>query len=279
MRLIFQKRNKDIKKISDFAKNNNYFFLLLCFKLFCMKKISIAVLSIVLLFSTTVFANTQENATAPAPEKTSLIEKTVSWYMDNINYGTITLLMTAESTVIPFPSEMIVPPAAYKASQEGSDLNILLVIFFATMGAIMGSTINYCFALWLGRPVIYRFAESRLGKMFLLSTKKVKQSEDYFVKHGKASTFIGRLVPGIRHLISLPAGLAKMHFGTFILFTGLGALIWNIILVAVGYVAHGSSDLIDKYSKQFSYLLFGLGILFVLYLIYNGFFKKKKNAR
>jgi membrane protein DedA with SNARE-associated domain len=233
-------------------------------------------LAIAILFSATVFANNPENTVAPVEEKTSFIEKIVSWYMDNMNYGTITLLMTAESTVIPFPSEMIVPPAAYKASQEGSDMNMLLVIVFATIGAIIGSTINYCFALWLGRPIIYRFAESRVGKMFLLSTKKVKQAEDYFVKHGKASTFIGRLVPGIRHLISLPAGLAKMHFGTFILFTGIGALIWNIILVIVGHVAHGSSDLIEKYSKEFSFILFGLGILFVLYLIYNGFFKKKK---
>ncbi|GHU63004.1 alkaline phosphatase [Bacteroidia bacterium] len=228
---------------------------------------------IALLLTSSLFA---DNIDTEQPEKKSIIENVVSWYMDNINYGTITLLMTVESTVIPFPSEGIVPPAAYKASQEGSDLNIFLVVLFATIGALIGSTINYCFALWLGRPIIYRFAESKVGKMFLLSSKKIKQAEDYFVKHGKASTFIGRLVPGIRHLISLPAGLARMHFGAFLLYTGIGACIWNIILAIVGYAARDSTELIEKYSKELSYGLLVLGLGFVLYLVYNYFFKKKQ---
>jgi len=210
------------------------------------------------------------------PEEKSPVEKVVSWYMDHMNYGTITLLMTVESSFIPFPSEVIVPPAAYIASRDDSNMNIVLVVVFATLGALLGSIINYYLALYLGRPVIYRFAESRIGRMCLLSNEKVKKAEDYFVRHGKISTFIGRLVPGIRQLISIPAGLSRMHFGSFLLYTFIGAFAWNIILAVLGYIAHGNADLIGQYSKELSYLLLGLGLLFVIYLVYNGFFKKQQ---
>ena len=210
------------------------------------------------------------------PEEKSPVEKVVSWYMDHMNYGTITLLMTVESSFIPFPSEVIVPPAAYIASRDDSNMNIVLVVVFATLGALIGSIINYYLALYLGRPVIYRFAESRIGRMCLLSNEKVKKAEDYFVRHGKISTFIGRLVPGIRQLISIPAGLSRMHFGSFLLYTFIGAFAWNIILAVLGYIAHGNADLIGQYSKELSYLLLGLGLLFVIYLVYNGFFKKQQ---
>jgi membrane protein DedA with SNARE-associated domain len=195
--------------------------------------------------------------------------------MDNMNYGTITLLMTVESSFVPFPSEVVVPPAAYKASQDNSSLNIVWVVLFATIGALIGAVINYYLALFLGRPVIHRFAESRIGRMCLLSSGKVQKAEDYFIKHGKISTLIGRFIPGIRQLISLPAGLARMHFGSFLLFTFLGALPWNIVLAVLGYVAHGNADLINRYNKEISYVLLGLAVLFALYLIYNGFFKKR----
>lgn len=235
-------------------------------------------ISIILLF-TLFFAFTgyaTPETSDPVPEKKSVIEKVVSWYMDHMNYGTITLLMTVESSFIPFPSEVVVPPAAYKASQEDSNLNIVLVVVFATLGALLGAIFNYYFALFLGRPVVYRFAESKIGRMCLLSGEGVKKAEDYFNKHGKMSTLIGRLIPGIRQLISVPAGLSRMHFGSFLLYTFIGASLWNIVLAVLGYIAHGNAELIDKYNKEFSYLLFGLGILFVLYLIYNGFFKKKR---
>ncbi|MDR0845769.1 MAG: DedA family protein [Tannerella sp.] len=199
--------------------------------------------------------------------------------MDNMNYATITLLMTVESSFIPFPSEVVVPPAAFKASKDDSDMNIFAVVFFATLGALFGAIINYYLALWLGRPIIYKFAESRIGRMCLLSKESVQNAENYFTKHGKASTFIGRLIPAIRQLISIPAGLSKMNIGAFLLYTGLGALLWNIILAVLGYVAEGQSDLIDEYNKELSYILFGLGVLFVLYLVYNGFFKKEKQQR
>lgn len=209
-------------------------------------------------------------------EKKTAIEQVTSWYMDNMNYGTVTLLMAVESSFIPFPSEVVVPPAAYKALEEESDMNIVLVVVFATLGAICGALVNYFLALWLGRPIIYKFVETRFGKMCLLSKEKVEKAEKYFDKHGKSSTFIGRLVPGIRQLISIPAGLAKMNLISFTCFTALGAVIWNIILAVLGYIGHGSKDLIDQYSHELSYVLLGLGVLFVIYLIYKGLSKKKE---
>lgn len=223
--------------------------------------------------STTTFAQTATQTTQS--EEKNVIEQVTSWYMDNMNYGTVTLLMTIESSFIPFPSEVVVPPAAYKALEKKSNMNIVLVVVFATLGAIMGAVINYFFALWLGRPIIYKFVETRFGKMCLLSKEKVEKAEQYFDKHGKSSTFIGRLVPGIRQLISIPAGLAKMNLVSFVSFTALGALIWNIILAVLGYIGHGNKELIDQYSHELSYILLGLGVLFIIYLIYKGVSKKK----
>ncbi|MDR1848376.1 MAG: DedA family protein [Bacteroidales bacterium] len=223
-----------------------------------------------------MFANTA-TAQEKNEEKTA-VQKVIAWYDRNLNYGTITLLMTVESSFIPFPSEVIVPPAAYKAMEKDSELNIVLVVLFATLGAILGALINYFLALWLGRPIIYKFAESRIGKMCLLSKEAVQKAEDYFNAHGKSSTFIGRLVPAVRQLISIPAGLAKMKLTVFLLYTTLGALIWNIVLAILGYLAHGQKELIDKYSKELSYVLLGLGVLFVMYLLYKGLFGKKKKT-
>lgn len=223
--------------------------------------------------SITTFAQS-ENPTTQNEEKNP-IEQVTSWYMDNMNYGTVTLLMTIESSFIPFPSEVVVPPAAYKALEEDSNMNIVLVVVFATLGAIIGAVINYFLALWLGRPIIYKFVETRFGKMCLLSKEKVEKAEQYFDKHGKSSTFIGRLVPVIRQLISLPAGLAKMNIFVFTGFTALGAFIWNIMLAVLGYIGHGNKELIDQYSHELSYILLGLGVLFVIYLIYKGVSKKK----
>jgi len=207
----------------------------------------------------------------------SRFENVVSWYMDNMNYGTVALLMTVESSCfVPFPSEVVVPPAAYKAMQDDSGMTIFLVIVFATLGALLGAFINYYFALWLGRPVIYKFANSRLGRMCLLNAEKVQKAEDIFRKYGSSTTFICRLIPGIRQVISVPAGLAKMPLLPFTLYTALGAGIWNIILAVMGYVAHGQADLIKQYSKEISYVILGLAALFALYLLYNGFVKKGK---
>ena len=238
------------------------------------RSISILVL-LTLFFTVPVHASSDSN-----PEDRSLLENVVTWYMDNMNYGTVTLLMAVKSSCfIPFPSEVVVPPAAYKASQEGSDMNIVLVVVFATIGALVGAIINYYFALFLGRPIVYRFAETRIGRMCLLSSDKIKKAEDLFVKHGNMTTLICRLIPGVRQVISVPAGFARMPFGNFVLYTFIGAGLWNIILAVLGYIAHGNADIINQYSKELSYILLGLAILFAMYLVYNGFFKKRSGRK
>lgn len=244
-----------------------------------MKKVFL-ILSLVALCTIT-FA---ENQTTPQDTtKKSLTMRLVGTYLDNLNYGTITLFMTIESSFIPFPSEIVVPPAAYGACDPDNPhlyltdnkwINMSVVVLFATLGAILGALINYYLALFLGRPIVYWFVETRLGKMFLLSKEGVIKAENYFVKNGNTSTFVGRLIPGIRQLISIPAGLAKMKMLPFILYTTLGAFIWNCILAVVGYVAHGQQDLIKKYAHELSIILLGLGVLFVIYLIYKGIRKK-----
>ena len=205
---------------------------------------------------------------------TEFFTNITSWYMDHINYYTITALMAIESSFIPFPSEIVVPPAAYKAAQ--GDLNIFLVVFFATFGAMIGAIFNYYFALWIGRAAIYSFAKTRLARMMLIEPASIKKAEDYFVKNGKISTLIGRLIPAIRQLISIPAGLAKMPLKYFLLYTFIGAAAWNIILALLGYFI--PRELVDLYYKEISYVMIGLGVLFVLYLVYKGFFKKSRPA-
>lgn len=190
------------------------------------------------------------------------------WYMANLNYFTVALLMAIESTFLPLPSEVVIPFAAYKAAQ--GQLNVFGVVFFGTVGALTGSLINYFLAKYLGRPLVYKFADSRIGRVFLLSKEKVEHAENYFIRNGKTSTFIGRLVPGIRHLISIPAGLAKMSLRDFMLYTFVGAGIWNIILAIIGYYLY---EVREKIFPYLGYILLGLGVAFIIYLI----IKAKKN--
>ncbi len=143
------------------------------------------------------------------------------WILDNLNYWVVTLFMAIESSFVPFPSEVVVPPAAWKAMDPASGMSFVLVIVFATLGADLGALINYGLAKWVGRPIIYRFADSRIGHMCLIDRAKVETAEEYFRKHGAASTIFGRLVPAVRQLISIPAGLAGMHVGKFLLYTTL----------------------------------------------------------
>ena len=214
----------------------------------------------------------------------SLVGRVEAWYAANMNYATITALMAIESSFIPFPSEVVVPPAAYVAGIEGSSLhttdsypiNVLLVVLFGTLGAIIGAIINYLLAMWLGRPIIYAFADSRLGRILLLSADKVKKAEDYFNAHGKVSTFVGRLIPGIRQLISIPAGLCKMHFGWFLFYTFLGAVLWNVVLALLGYIAHGQMDLIHTYSHELSIAIMALLGLLVVYFVAKAVIKRCK---
>lgn len=197
----------------------------------------------------------------------------IDWYMQNMSYLTIILLMAIESTFLPLPSELVIPPAAWKAAQ--GDMNLFLVIFAGTVGALLGSLINYTLAYFLGRKIVYAFAETRFAHMCMVTPDKVKKAEDYFVAHGRTSTFIGRLVPGIRHLISIPAGLAKMPLRDFMLFTFIGAGLWNVILAMLGFFLYSQQELLNRYFHEISIVLLVLGVLFAIYLVYLGFRKKK----
>lgn len=227
-------------------------------------------------FVSNLQAATPENQVETSSDSLSIIQKVEKWYDGNMNYMSITALMTIESSFIPFPSEIVIPPAAYIASKPESKLNILLVVIFGTLGAILGAIINYILAFWLGRPIIYKFADSKIGNMLLLSSEKIIKAEEYFNKRGKISTFVGRLIPGIRQLISIPAGLARMNLFSFILYTFLGAAIWNSVLALIGYLAQGQSELINEYSHELSIIIFGLFVLIVFYLIFKSLRKKKK---
>lgn len=224
------------------------------------------ILFFVLLFAGNAFS--QAPATDSIQSSPSIIQQVEKWYEENMNYFSITVLMTIESSFIPFPSEVVIPPAAYIASKPDSHLNIFLVVLFGTLGALIGAFINYGLAIWLGRPIMYKIADSKFGKLMLLSSEKIQKAEKYFNDHGKTSTFVGRLIPGIRQLISLPAGLARMNLVSFTIYTALGAGIWNTILALLGYVAHGQADLIDKYSHELSYIILGiLGLVIVFYAV------------
>ena len=205
------------------------------------------------------------------------------WILDNLSYWVVALFMAIESSFIPFPSEVVVPPAAWKAMDPNSGMSFLLVIVFATVGADIGALINYYLAKWVGRPIIYRFADSRLGHMCLIDRKKVEVAEEYFRKHGAASTIFGRLVPAVRQLISIPAGLAGMHVGKFLLYTTIGAGVWNTVLATIGWGIYKYTDYKTtqdvyqqalKYSHELGYIILGLAVIVVAFLVYKGMKKK-----
>ena len=200
--------------------------------------------------------------------------------LGHLNYGTIFILMLLESTVIPVPSELVVAPAAYHAA--AGNLDIWLVILFATLGADVGATINYLAGWYLGRPIIYKFANSKWGHLCLLNQEKVEKSERYFDEHGMVATITGRLLPGIRHLISIPAGLAKMSYWKFLLYTTIGAASWHSILALLGHYMHSfvpEDQLAEKILEYGEYIKFGLIVLVILaciYVLVKWYIKKKK---
>ncbi len=203
----------------------------------------------------------------------------IQWCLDNLNYWTITLLMAIESSVIPLPSELVVPPAAYKAA--AGELNIYLVVFFSTLGALIGSVSNYYLAMWIGRPIVYRFANSRLGHMMMIDEAGVKKTEAFFDNNGAISIFTGRLLPGVRHLISIPAGLSRMNLPKFLLYTLLGAGLWNIILASIGYYLESVvpremlMSKVTEYSYHLTTLFVILGFFVVVYILYKALKKNK----
>ena len=206
----------------------------------------------------------------------------ISSLLGNLNYGTILFLMLLESTVIPVPSEFVVTPAAYHAA--GGNLDVFLVILFATIGADIGASINYVVAYFVGRPVIYSFANSKWGKMCLLNQEKVEKSEKYFDDHGIVATLTGRLIPGIRHLISIPAGLAKMNYWKFLLYTTIGAGVWHSILAALGWYLHSIvpedqlNDTISEYAEYIKIAIIAIVLLAIAYFGLKYYLKRKKSA-
>ncbi len=206
----------------------------------------------------------------------------ISSLLGNLNYTTVFILMMLESTVIPVPSELVVSPAAYHAA--AGNLDMMLVILFATLGADLGATINYVAGYYLGRPIIYRFANSKWGKMCLLNQEKVEHSEKYFDNHGMVATITGRLIPGIRHLISIPAGLAKMNYWKFLLYTTIGAGVWNSILAALGWYLHTIvpeeqlHDKILEYGEYIKWIIIVLVIIAIAYFAIRRFIKKKRQG-
>ena len=206
----------------------------------------------------------------------------ITTLLGNLNYGTILFLMLLESTVVPVPSEFVVTPAAYHAAS--GQLDVWLVILSATIGADLGASINYVVALYVGRPVIYKFANSKWGKMCLLNQEKVEKSERYFDEHGIVATLTGRLIPGIRHLISIPAGLARMNYWKFLLYTTIGAGCWHAILAGLGWYLHTIvpedqlNDKISEYAEYIKLIILALVIAGIVWFVVTTYLKKKKTT-
>ncbi|MBD5374299.1 MAG: DedA family protein [Bacteroides sp.] len=191
--------------------------------------------------------------------------------------------MVVESSFIPFPSEVIVPPAAYLAATS-HEVNIIAVVLIATVGAVIGALVNYFLSVWIGRPIVYKFADSKLGHACLIDREKVDNAERYFDRHGAVSTFVGRLIPAVRQLISIPAGLARMNVGKFVIFTGLGAMTWNIVLAVLGWwlgrlvPRDQLFAKVEQYNDYLTYAGIALGVICLGIIIWNAL-KPRKNSK
>ena len=205
------------------------------------------------------------------------------WILNNLNYWVVMLFMAIESSFIPFPSEVVMIPAAYIAAERG-EMTMPMIVLSGTLGALIGALINYGLSYFLGRPIVYAFANSRFGHMCLIDAQKVEKAERYFDRHGAISTFIGRMIPAIRQLISIPAGLAKMNLLSFMLYTCLGAALWNIVLVGIGWACHTQVSeqeliaVISHYSHIIGIAAIVLVVLIIAFLIYQGVKTDKKRT-
>lgn len=211
------------------------------------------------------------------------VAQALKWYDANMNYTAVGALMTVESSFIPFPSEVIIPPAVYVAANPESKggMKIWVIVLIGTLGAMLGAYINYFLSRWLGRPIIYAFVDSKVGHLCGLSGEKMERAEKYFNDHGNISTLVGRLIPVIRQLISIPAGLSKMNVASFSLFTFVGAAIWNVILAVLGYAAYQAADpsVITRYSKQISMVIIVIFVVAVAFLVLRAIIRRhKRNA-
>lgn len=171
-----------------------------------------------------------------------MLHDLINWLLTTVGtwgYTGIFILMALESTVLPVPSELVLIPAGYLAHQ--GDMSILLIILASTIGGWLGASLNYAFALWVGRPFIEKY-----GKYFFIKPTALQKTDAFCQKHGAISTFTGRLIPVIRHLISIPAGLSRLNFATFSMYTLLGAGLWSVVLTLMGYFIGGNEALIKE---------------------------------
>ena len=210
------------------------------------------------------------------------VSNVLAWYDAHMNYQAVGLLMTLESSFIPFPSEVVIPPAVYVASNPDTKggMKIWLIVLFGTLGALLGAYINYFLSRWLGRPIIYAFADSKVGHLLQLSKEKLERSEVYFNDHGNMSTLVGRFIPVIRQLISIPAGLSKMRLLPFTIYTFIGAFCWNTVLALLGWLAYRAADpqVIERYSKQLSVIIVVLFCAAVAFLVVRAIVKKRRTV-
>lgn len=205
----------------------------------------------------------------------------VDLYKEHMNYWTTGAFMAIESSFIPFPSEVVVPPAVFFSLEENNEIGMVwwLIILVGTLGALIGAYINYFLSMWLGRPIIYKFADSKVGHLLRLSKEKIERAEQYFNEHGAMSTLVGRFIPVVRQLISIPAGLSRMNLVSFTVYTTIGAFVWNCILALLGYLAHqvGDEKMIAEYSDEISYAIVGILALVIVIFVIRYYIKKRKN--
>ncbi len=198
-----------------------------------------------------------------------MLHQFIDWILATVHdwgYLGIFILMGLESTVLPVPSEAVLIPAGYLAYQ--GKMSFILIALSSTLGSLAGASLNYVFALWVGRPFLERW-----GKYFFVRPELLHKTDAFFLKHGAISTFTGRLIPGIRHLISLPAGLTRMNYGKFAFYTSLGAGIWSLILTAMGWYIGGNEELIARYLKQ---ITIGLVLVMVAGIALYWWWQKRK---
>ena len=191
-----------------------------------------------------------------------MLHNFISWILATVHdwgYPGIFIMMMLESTVLPVPSELVLIPAGYLAHQ--GQMNFWLIILASTIGSVVGASINYAFALWVGRPFLQRW-----GRYFFVRPELLDKTDAFFIKHGAVSTFTGRLIPGIRHLISLPAGLTRMNLGKFVFYTALGAGLWSVVLTVFGYFLGGNQALIRENQHFIT-----LGVIAFVAIIIGGY--------
>ena len=191
------------------------------------------------------------------------IANTIVSYIGDWGYIGIFLLMFLESTFFPFPSEIIMIPAGYLAYQ--GEMNIYMIVLIGILGSVVGALLNYYLAMTLGRKFLIKY-----GKYFFIKEQTLTKLDTFFAKHGEISTFTGRLIPGIRQLISLPAGLARMNIAKFSLYTAIGAGIWVVVLVGVGYLVGSNEALISEYLKSATLIaLVSVALITIFYILRN----------